>query len=212
VQPAAERMPDVWVSLEQSKRVLDGIDERPAEGEKLLPRCARENDFGHASAGGSTVAQLAAKIVERHRLAARKVGEAGFDGVERWWIGEDLSGFFERLVLVDGDECSGRLAVASHEHVIAAVGDVAEQLAELRSELPNWNDLRHPHRVYRIAYTAPLACGPSSAPQMRHSRLQIPGGHVPLDRGPSRAVQEKIKVLVPLGRLRIPVAVSTEGQ
>jgi hypothetical protein len=41
--------------------------------------------------------------------------------------------------------------------VIAAVGDVAEQLAELRPELPNGNDLRHAHRVYRIAYTAPLA-------------------------------------------------------
>jgi hypothetical protein len=27
--------------------------------------------------------------------------------------------------------------------VIAAVGDVAEQLAELRPELPNRNDLRH---------------------------------------------------------------------
>jgi hypothetical protein len=37
--------------------------------------------------------------------------------------------------------------------VIAAVGDVAEQLAELRPELPHWNDLRHDGRVYRIAYT-----------------------------------------------------------
>jgi hypothetical protein len=41
--------------------------------------------------------------------------------------------------------------------VVAAVGDVAEQLAELRPELPDWDDLRHGRRVYRIAYTALLA-------------------------------------------------------
>jgi hypothetical protein len=69
--------------------------------------------------------------------------------------------------------------------VIAPVGDVAEQLAELRSELPNWNDLRHAHRVYRIAYTALLAFGTSSAPQMRHSRPQIPSGHLPIEGGPN---------------------------
>jgi hypothetical protein len=101
-------MPDMRVSLEQSKRVLDGIDQRPVEAEQLLSRAARENDFGHASAGGSTVAQLAAKIVERHRVASRKVGEPGFDGFERRWIGEDLCGFFERLILVDRNwgECT----------------------------------------------------------------------------------------------------------
>ncbi len=143
MQPAAQRMPGVWVSLEEAERVLDGVDQRPVEGEKLLPRCAREDDFGHASAGGSTIAKFAAKIVERDRVASRKVGEAGFDGGERRWIGEDLCGFFERLVLVDGNERRGRLAVASHEHVIAAVGDIAEQLAELRPELPNRNYLRH---------------------------------------------------------------------
>ena len=129
MQPAAQGMSDVWVSLEQSKHLLDGIDERPGEGEKLLSRAAREDDFGHASAGGSAVAQLAAKIVERYCVVSRKVGEAGFDGGERCWVGEDLCGFFECLVLVDGDEYRGRLAVAGHEHVIAAVGDVAEQLA-----------------------------------------------------------------------------------
>ncbi len=83
MQAAAQRMSDVGVSLEQCKRVLDGIDQRPVEAEKLPPRAARENDFGHASAGGSTVAELASEIVERDRVATRKVGEAGFDGVER---------------------------------------------------------------------------------------------------------------------------------
>jgi hypothetical protein len=52
-------------------------------------RCARER-LRHASAVGSTVAELAANVVERHRVASRKVGEARFDGRERPWIGEDL--------------------------------------------------------------------------------------------------------------------------
>ena len=63
-----------------------------------MPRCAREDVFGHASAGGSTVAELAAESVEGDRVASRKVGEPGFDGGERRWIGEDLCGVFERLV------------------------------------------------------------------------------------------------------------------
>jgi hypothetical protein len=45
-----------------------------------LSRAARENYFGHPSTGGSTVAELAAKSVERHRVASRKVGEAVLDG------------------------------------------------------------------------------------------------------------------------------------
>ena len=164
---------------------------------KLLPRAARENDFGHASAGGSTVAQLAAKIVERHRVAARKVGEAGFDGVERRWIGEELCGFFERLVLVDGDESSGRLAVASHEHVIAAVGDVAEQLAELRPELPTGTIFAMPTERtalrtpcwYRTTWPTPLrsdlcaTVAPQSTPNSERSLPLVSGPEWPRVQG-----------------------------
>ena len=52
------------------------------------------------SEGGPAVTELAAKIVEGHRVASRKVDEAGFDGGERRWIGEDLCGSATSLSFV----------------------------------------------------------------------------------------------------------------
>jgi hypothetical protein len=140
------------VPLEQSKRVLDSVDQRPVEVEQLASGAPRKNDFGHASAHGSTLAEVAAKVVERDAVASCQLGEAGFDGGERRRVRKDLSGLFERFILVDRNERRGRLAIASHHHVITAVGNVAQQLAELRPELPNWDSLRHarsvPHCVH----------------------------------------------------------------
>jgi hypothetical protein len=115
----------VRIPLEQSKRILDGIDERPVEIEQLLSGAARKNNFGHASADGSTLAEVTAKIVERDAVASCQLGEASLDGGKRRRVRQDLRGLFERFVLVDRNEGRGRFAVASHEHVITAVSNVA---------------------------------------------------------------------------------------
>lgn len=73
-------MSGVRVPLEQSKRVLDGVDQRPVEVKQLLSGVPRENDLGHASADGSTLAEVAAKIVERDAVASCQLGEASLDG------------------------------------------------------------------------------------------------------------------------------------
>ena len=143
VQPPAKPVSDVRVPLEQSKRVLDRVDERPVEVKQLLSGAPCENDFGHASAGVSTLAEVATKIVERDAVASSQLGETSLDGGERRGVRQDLCGLFERLILVDRNKRRSRLAVASHEHVVTAVSDVAEQLAEVRSELPYWNRLSH---------------------------------------------------------------------
>jgi len=51
------------IPLEQSKRVLGGVDERPVELEQLLSGAPRKNDSGHASADGSTLVEVAAKLL-----------------------------------------------------------------------------------------------------------------------------------------------------
>lgn len=123
MQPAAQRVSDVRIALKQSERVLDGVDEGPAQIEQLL--CApRENDCGHASTGGSTLCELATKIVERDAVASRQFSEASFDGGEGRRIREDFRGLFKRFVFVDWNERRGWLAVTGHEHVISTISDV----------------------------------------------------------------------------------------
>ena len=60
LQTAAQLVAAVGVALEESERVLSGIDQGPIEVEQLLPRAAGENDLGHASAGCSTLGEFAA--------------------------------------------------------------------------------------------------------------------------------------------------------
>ena len=59
MQPAAQRMSDGWVSLEQSNGVLDGIDQRPVEGEKQLPR-----------ARSARPAAMAARVAGSERISS----------------------------------------------------------------------------------------------------------------------------------------------
>ena len=76
-------MSRVRIALEQPERVLDGVDEGPVEVEQFLPGAPSENDFGHASARGSTVFEVAAELVQRDAVAPRQLGQAGFDGLKR---------------------------------------------------------------------------------------------------------------------------------
>ncbi len=55
VQPSTQGVADLRVPLEQPERVLDRVDQTPVEVEQLLSAAPRENDFGHASAVGSTL-------------------------------------------------------------------------------------------------------------------------------------------------------------
>lgn len=126
MEPAAEHVSDVWVSFVQSQRVFDGVDQRPVEVEELLAGAPGENNFRHASASGSTLAELVAKIVERDAISSDEIGEAGFDGGERRRVGENLGGLLQRFVFVDGNERGSWLAIAGHEDVIATISDVAE--------------------------------------------------------------------------------------
>jgi hypothetical protein len=125
-QTATEGMAGEWLAFEKTEGVLDGIDQRPTELEQLATGSPREDDPRHASAGRSAFSQLAAELGERDRLAAYELGQAGVDRGERVGIGEDLGGFLQRLVFVDRDQRGCRLAVARHEDVIAAVGNIAE--------------------------------------------------------------------------------------
>lgn len=114
------------VALEESERLFDGVYEGPVEIKQLLSGASRKNNFGHASAGGATLGEILAKIVERDGLASCDLAEARFDGRERVRVRQNFCGLFERVILVDGDERGGGLAIACDEDVIPSVGDVTQ--------------------------------------------------------------------------------------
>ncbi len=78
-EPSAQRVPCVRLALEQSERVLDGVDQGPIEIEQLLLGAPRENDGGHALAGGATLREFLAELVQGDAVPPSKVGEASFD-------------------------------------------------------------------------------------------------------------------------------------
>ncbi len=78
-EPATQPVPCLRLALEQSERVLDGVDQGPVEIEQLLPGTPGESDGAHASARGATLSDFLAELVQGDAVAAGEVGEAGFD-------------------------------------------------------------------------------------------------------------------------------------
>lgn len=59
---APQRMAGLRLALEQSKRLIHGVDQRPFELEQIALRAAREDDLGHpiSAVGGARRAPLGA--------------------------------------------------------------------------------------------------------------------------------------------------------
>lgn len=72
-------MPGLGFPFEQAERVVDGVDEWPVEVEQFFASAAREDDPGHASAGGAAFDEFGAQSRERHGFVSRELGQAGFD-------------------------------------------------------------------------------------------------------------------------------------
>ncbi len=142
-------MPGFGVPLQDSERLVDGVGEGVGEREQLVTCPTGEDDAGHESSGSA--AELPAKLGEGNRVALLEIGEAGVDGGKRVGVGEDFGGFFERRVLVDGDERGRGLPVAGDDDVLTAVGHLVEQLGEGGAEVSDTDGLRHERSVqYRV--------------------------------------------------------------
>jgi hypothetical protein len=131
------------LTLEHSKGILDGIDQRPTQFEQLATRASRKDDAPHGSLARPTLGQLAAQVGKRDRFVTRDLRDTGLDRGDRLGVRENLCGLFERFVLVDRDQRCRRSAVTRYKHVIPTIGDIAKKLTELASELANGNGLRH---------------------------------------------------------------------
>jgi hypothetical protein len=135
IQPtqfASERMSGPWLALEQAQSILDRVDQRPIEVEQLPPYAAGKNEPRQRLAGGSSaLSQLTAKFNKGDRLIACDLRQADLQGGECIWVGENLGGLLQCLVLVDRDQSRGRGAIASHKHVITPIADIVEQAAEV---------------------------------------------------------------------------------
>jgi hypothetical protein len=69
-QPPAQGAPGQRLALEQTERVLHGIDDGPVELEHLVADAASEDDVRHGSAASAPLVELGAHAGEAHDLPA----------------------------------------------------------------------------------------------------------------------------------------------
>ena len=135
VQPAqlaSERVSGSRFALQQSERVLDRVDQRPAQLKQLATRATGEDEPRHQSTGGwPALGQLAAKLGEGDRLPPLDLGKPRLQSGEGVGVGKDLGGLLKRLVLVNRNQCSSGSAVSGHQNVITPSAYVIEQAAEV---------------------------------------------------------------------------------
>lgn len=73
---SAQRVADKRVALEQGKRILDRIDQRPAQVEQIEPGSPGEDESRQRSVGGlSALGKLASKLGKSDRLPPLDLGE-----------------------------------------------------------------------------------------------------------------------------------------
>ena len=139
-----KRMTGERVALEQPQRILDRVDQPPAQFEQLPTSSPGKYESCQRSAGGrAALGQLVAKLGEGDRLAPLDLGKPPLQGRESVRVGEDLRGLLQRLILVDRDESRSRRPIARDQHVIAPIADVIQKLAEIAAQLSHWDRLRH---------------------------------------------------------------------
>lgn len=142
-QSPAEGVSSQRIAFEQPECVLYRVDEGPVELEQLASGAPCEDDTRHRLLRWTTGVELGAKIRECDGLVPRELRETGFDSSEGLGVGQDLGRLLQGVVLVDWNQRSSRFSVAGHQHVIAAIGDIAQEGTEIATELPDWDCLCH---------------------------------------------------------------------
>lgn len=137
------------LALEQIEGFFDGVDEGPVKSEQISAGATRENEASHVSSRGSPLGKFAAQVVKLHSFAARELVKSCLQCVELSGIGEDLGGLLQRLVLIDRDQRSCRPAIARDYDVITPIGNIAEYLREVDTEVAYPNGLGHAQKCTR---------------------------------------------------------------
>lgn len=142
-QPAkasSKGVPGRGLTLEEAHGLHERIRERPVERDDRLAGPPGEFDPAHLRV--STV-ELLAKLVKCHSFPTIDLLASLLDGEECVGIGEDLSGLFQGLVLVDRDEHRRRAAPTGDNDMLAQIGDLIDDLAELAAKLTDRDRLAH---------------------------------------------------------------------
>lgn len=141
---ASKRVTGKGITLEQAKRILDRVDQRPAQLEQVAPGSPGKYESRQRSAGrGPALGQFATKVSESDRLAALDLGKAHLQRGEGIRIGEDLGSLLQRLVLINGNQGRRRSSITGHHHVISAITDVVQEAADIAPQLSHGNGLGH---------------------------------------------------------------------
>lgn len=152
-----ERITGKRVTLEQSKRILDGVDQRPAQLKQVTTGSPSKDESGQRSAGAwPALGELTAKLGEGERLPPLNLGKPRLQRADGIRIGEDLGGLLQSLVLVDRNQNGGRSPIAGDQDVISSITDVVQQAAEVAAQLSDGHDLSHVPSVHYRVHTSSM--------------------------------------------------------
>lgn len=141
---APKRIASKRVPLEQPERILNSVDQRPAELKQVAAGPPGEDKSRQRLAGGRpAVGQLTAKLGKGERLSTLDLAKPRLQGSEGIRIGEDLGGLLQSLVLVDRNKSGSGGSIAGDQDVVAPIADIVEQAAEVAAQLSNGNGLCH---------------------------------------------------------------------
>lgn len=125
-------------ALEQAERFRDGIYQRPIETQQLTAGSSSKHNSRHGLVRTKLV-EFFTQLLKGDDVALRQLGQSKLEGSHGIRVREDLGGLLERLVLIDRNERRCRPAVPSDENVIPPVGDLAQHLTEMGTELSGGN-------------------------------------------------------------------------
>lgn len=129
---SAKRLTGERLALEQAQRVLDRVDERPAQIEEVAAGPPGEDESRQRSVGGrASGGKLLAQLSQGDRLTPLDLAEPLLERRDRSRVGEDLGGLLQRLVLVDRHQCRSGHSVTGDEDVVTAIAYLVKEAAQI---------------------------------------------------------------------------------
>ena len=127
-------------TLQKAKSLDHGVREKPVEGQNLPPSPPNKLYSAHLS---TATVQLLTKLCERYCLPALRLLAPFFDRVKRIGIGEDLSGFFQCLVLIYWDEYDCGTTPSGDDDMFPQVRHTIDDASEIAPKFSDRNRLTH---------------------------------------------------------------------
>lgn len=139
-EPSPKEVTCLRLALEETESLDHSVGKGPVKVDDLLSGSSGKLDPAHLVPTGS---QLSAEVVKRHDIPALYFPSPLLDGGHRLGVRQDLSRLLQRLVLIDRDEHGRRTTMAGDDDMLAQIGNLIDDLAQLTAKLADRYGLGH---------------------------------------------------------------------